>query len=95
MFRTGDLELPFATYNRELLATLNPQIDREIVRQKAQQTTSFRPKCMLKRLLGGEHTDIHEVAKELGLSSRTLQRRIAEEGSSHPNSGPTDKMGGR
>jgi len=35
VFRTGDLELPFATYNPELLATLNPQIDREIVRQKA------------------------------------------------------------
>ena len=59
---------------KTLLAALNPQIDREIVRQKAQQTTSFRPKCMLKRLLGGEHTDIHEVAKELGLSSRTLHR---------------------
>ena len=37
---------------------------------------------MLKRLLGGEHTDIHEVAKELGMSSRTLQRRMAEEDSS-------------
>jgi hypothetical protein len=49
-FRAGDLELPFATYNPELLATLNPQIDREIVRQKAQQTTSFHPKCMLKAL---------------------------------------------
>jgi hypothetical protein len=32
VFLTGDLELPFATYNPELLATLNPQIDREIVR---------------------------------------------------------------
>jgi len=64
VFRTGDLEL------LNCWPTLNPQIDREIVRQKAQQTTSFRPKCMLKRLLGGEHTDIHEVAKELGMSSR-------------------------
>jgi AraC-like DNA-binding protein len=82
VFRSYDLELPFATYNSELLATLNPQIDREIVRRKAQPTTSFRAKWVLKRLLGREHTDIHEVAKELGMSSRTLQRRIAEEGSS-------------
>jgi AraC-like DNA-binding protein len=37
---------------------------------------------MLKRLLGGEHTDNYEVAKERGLSSRRLQCRIAEEGSS-------------
>jgi AraC-like DNA-binding protein len=82
VFRSDDLELPFATYNPELLATLRPQIDREIVRREAQQTTSFRAKWVLKRLLGGEHTEMHEVAKELGMSSRTLQRRIGEEGTS-------------
>ena len=82
VFRSDYLELPFATYNPELLAALNPQIDREIVRRKAQQTTSFRVKWVLKQLLGGRQTDIYEVAKELGMSSRTLQRRIAEEGSS-------------
>jgi AraC-like DNA-binding protein len=81
VFRSDDLELPFATYNPELLATLKPQIDREIVCRRAQQTTSFQAKWVLKRLLGGEHADIHEVAKGLGMSSRTLQRRIAEEGS--------------
>jgi AraC-like DNA-binding protein len=82
VFRTDDLELPFATYNAELLAMLRPQFDREIARLKAQQTTSSRAKRVLKRLLGGQHADIHEVAKELGMSTRTLQRRIAEEGSS-------------
>src|SRR6201987_3903656 len=49
---------------------------------KARQTTSSRAKWVLKRLLGREHTDIHEVGRELGMRSRTLQRRIAEEGSS-------------
>jgi AraC-like DNA-binding protein len=82
VFRTGDLELPFATYNAELLATLGPQLDCEIARLKMQQTTSFRAKWVLKRLLGGRRIDIHEVARQLGMSSRTLQRRIAEEGSS-------------
>jgi AraC-like DNA-binding protein len=82
VFRTGDLELPFATYNAELLATLGPQLDREIARLKTQQSTSSRAKRVLKRLLGGQFPDIHEVAKELGMSSRTLQRRIAEEDSS-------------
>jgi AraC-like DNA-binding protein len=82
VFRTGDLELPFASYNAELLATLGPQLDREIARLKTNQSTSLRAKRVLKRLLGGQCMDIHEVAKELGMSSRTLQRRIAEEGSS-------------
>jgi AraC-like DNA-binding protein len=82
VFRTDDLQLPFATYNAELLATLDPQLEHEIASRKTRQTTSFRAKRVLKRLLGGQHTDIDEVAKELGMSSRTLQRRIAEEGSS-------------
>jgi AraC-like DNA-binding protein len=82
VFRTGDLELPFATYNAELLAALNPQLERETASRETQQTTSFRAKRVLKRLLGGHHIDIDEVAKELGMSRRTLQRRIAEEGSS-------------
>jgi AraC-like DNA-binding protein len=82
VFRTSDLELPFATYNAELLTRLRPQLDREIERLKTQQTTSSRAKWVLKRLLGSQHTDVHEVAKELGMSCRTLQRRITEEGSS-------------
>ena len=82
MFRTGDLELPFATYNAKLLARFRPQLDREIARLKAQETTSFRAKRVLKRLLGGKGTGVHEVAKELGMSCRTLQRRITGEGSS-------------
>ena len=82
VYRTGDLQLPFATYNAELLAILGPKYDREIARLKARQTTSSRAKWVLKRVLGGQYPDIFEVAKALGMGTRTLQRRIAEEGSS-------------
>jgi hypothetical protein len=78
VFRTGDLDLPFATYNAKLLATLNLRVEREIARRKAQQTTSSRAKWVLKQLLGGEHTDIHEVARQLGMSSHTLQRASSQ-----------------
>jgi AraC-like DNA-binding protein len=37
----------------------------------------------LKRLLGGPRPEINEVAKELGMSSRTLQRRITDEGTNY------------
>ena len=82
VFRTGDLQLPFATYNAKLLAILGPKYDREIARLKTRQTTSSRAKWVLKRVLGGQYPDIYEVAKALRMSTRTLQRRIAEEGSS-------------
>ena len=36
-------------------------------------------KAILKRLLAGSRPGIEDVAKELGLSSRTLQRRLADD----------------
>jgi AraC-like DNA-binding protein len=42
-----------------------------------------RRKWVLKRLLGGRRPEINEVAKELGMSSRTLQRRITDEGTNY------------
>jgi len=38
-------------------------------------------KWVLKRLLSGSRPDLVMVAKELGMSHRTLQRRITDEGS--------------
>ena len=38
-------------------------------------------KWVLKRLLSGSRPDLVMVAKELGMSDRTLQRRITDEGS--------------
>jgi AraC-like DNA-binding protein len=81
-FRTSDLDLPFVTYNAELLAMLSPQLDRELARRKAEQTLVAQVKWVLVRLLGGHQPEILEVAKELGMSCRTLQRRITEEGTS-------------
>jgi len=49
VFRTGDLELPFATYNAKLLARLRFQLDREIARLKTRETTSFRAKLLIVR----------------------------------------------
>ena len=37
-------------------------------------------KWVLKRLLSGSRPDLLMIAKELGMSERTLQRRITEEG---------------
>jgi AraC-like DNA-binding protein len=82
VFKKRDLDLPFVTYNAELLAMLSPQIDREVAKEKEKRTPSTQVKWVLKHLLGSPRSDIEEVAKELGMSSRTLQRRIADEGTS-------------
>ena len=82
VFRTRDLDLPFVSYNADLLAMLTPQLDRQLERRKAEQSCAEQVNWVLKRLLGGRRPEITAVAKELGMSSRTLQRRITDKGTS-------------
>ena len=80
VFRSADLDLPFATYNAELLAMLGPRLEEELARKKAGRTVSERVKWVVARSLEKGRLDIADIAREIGLGSRTLQRRIAEEG---------------
>jgi AraC-like DNA-binding protein len=82
IFRSCDLDLPFVSYNAELLEMLTPQLDQQLAQRKNQQSCSDQVKWVLKRLLGGHRPEITEVAKELGMSGRTMQRRITDEGTS-------------
>ena len=74
-------------YLREIerlrLKMLGGQLERELAERKVWQTTvAARVKWILLRLLGGQSADLGEVAKDLGMSNRTLQRRITSEGTS-------------
>ena len=80
VFRAADLDLPFATYNAELLAMLGPRLEEELVRRKAVRTVSEKVKWVVARSLEKGRLDIADIAREIGLGSRTLQRRIAGEG---------------
>jgi AraC-like DNA-binding protein len=75
-----DLDRPFLTYNAELLDMLNPQLERALEERRAQSSISVQVKWILKRLLAGSRPEISAVARELGLSERTLQRRIIDDG---------------
>jgi len=77
-----DLDRPFITYNAELLEMLNPQLERALEERRAQSSISEQVKWILKRLLAGSRPEIAAVARELGLSDRTLQRRIIDDGAS-------------
>lgn len=81
IFHAADLRRPFATYNAELLDMLQQQCDRKFKREKAGASVIEQVKWILKRLLAGGRPDASVVAQELGLSMRTLQRRIVDEGS--------------
>src|SRR5580704_9897328 len=59
---------------------LNPQLERALEERRAQSSISEQVKWILKRLLAGSRPEISAVARELGLSDRTLQRRIVDDG---------------
>lgn len=80
VLNAADAELPFVTHNEELVKMLAVQFDRQLKTRELKQSTIGSVKWVLRRLLSGSRPDVHVVAKELGMSERTLQRRITEEG---------------
>jgi len=53
IFSKADMELPFVTYNSDLLATVAPQLEAELAEQLAQRNFSEQAKGILKQLLAG------------------------------------------
>src|SRR5499427_3589343 len=80
IFSKSDIDLPFVTYNADLLATVAPQLEAELSEQLAQKTFSEQAKGILKQLLAGQRPGIQDLARELHVSNRTLQRRLTEQG---------------
>ncbi|UPK46870.1 AraC family transcriptional regulator [Paenibacillus pabuli] len=74
-----DLDRPFLSYNEELLEILTPVLDRSLEKQQGSRSVTEMVKWIMKRSLTGGRPDIQIVAKELGMSDRTLQRRLTEE----------------
>ncbi len=80
VLRRDDLDRPFLTHNAELLEMLDPQLVRALEEQRAQRSISEQVKWILKRLPAGARPDVLSVARKLGLSDRTLQRRMDDDG---------------
>ncbi|WP_438479570.1 AraC family transcriptional regulator ligand-binding domain-containing protein [Oleiharenicola lentus] len=80
VFHRTDLDRGFITHNAELLEMLSGHWEKALQDRATQTRTSDRVKWILKRLLAGNRPDIDSVARELGMGTRTLQRKITDEG---------------
>ena len=76
VFRSTDLDRPFITHNPELLALLTPQMDAELEATQSRRNVIDEVKTAAKRLLAGRRPTLADVARNLGLSTRTLQRQL-------------------
>ena len=80
VFRNSDLDRPFVTHNEELLTVIGTQLDSELEARITSQNVGEQVKGALRRSLAGKRPTLQDVAQELGLGARTLQRRLADGG---------------
>jgi AraC-like DNA-binding protein len=80
IFHASDAARPFVTRNAELLAMLAPQLDEELKQHRGQETFPERVRATIQRRLTGRRPRMQEIARELHISSRTLQRRLQDAG---------------
>ncbi|MBT2723206.1 AraC family transcriptional regulator [Bacillus sp. ISL-46] len=78
----SDLDRHFVTYNAELLDILVPALEKSLDDKQRSKSTTEIVKWIIKRSLDGGRPDVQIIAGELGMSERTLQRRLTDEGTS-------------
>lgn len=79
----ADLDRPFPGHNPELLAMLTPALGSALNELDAHATIADQVKMVVRRSLPSGRPEIVDVARQMGMSERTLQRRITEEGTSY------------
>ena len=77
---TADLDLPFPGHNPEMLAILTPALAASLGELEAGSSVSEQIKVVIKRRIASGRPEIADIARELGVSERTLQRRVTDEG---------------
>jgi AraC-like DNA-binding protein len=80
VFRSSDAGRTFVTRNAELLAMLAPQFEKELKQENGDENFVERVCIAVQQKLTGRRPTIEDIADALHLSSRTLQRRLQEEG---------------
>ena len=82
IFRAIDMDRPFATRNDDLATVLGAQLESELAAatQGDDEDLTAQVKRALKRSMTGKRPTVEDVAQDLRLSERTLQRRLAAAG---------------
>jgi AraC-like DNA-binding protein len=82
IFRATDANRPFVTRNAELLGILAPQFDAELKEENGDENFIERVRIAIQQRLTGRRPTTEDIADALHVSSRTLQRRLQDDGSS-------------
>ena len=78
-FKYDDLQKPFISYDEGMWSYFEPELNKRLAELDVDDSTSARVRAALGEMLPGGMCSIEDVAARLGLSRRTLQRKLSEE----------------
>ncbi len=78
-FARKDLQEPFISFNDAMWSYFEPELAKRLSDLDVDDSISARVRSALTELLPGGAGTVEDVAEKLGLSRRTLQRKLAEE----------------
>ena len=78
-FRNADMQIPFISYDDAMWNYFEPELAKRLAELDVDDSTSARVRSALTELLPSGACAIEDVAEKLGLSKRTLQRKLSEE----------------
>jgi AraC-like DNA-binding protein len=81
-FRPQDMELPFISRNDAMWNYFEPELARRLSELATDDSFAARVRSALIEMLPGGAGSADDVASALGVSRRTLQRRLGDEGTS-------------
>lgn len=80
IFRADDMEKPFVSYNESMWSFFEPELQKRLFEMDKDDSFSAKVKSALTELLPGDGGTIEDVAQKIGISKRTLQRKLSDEG---------------
>ena len=75
----GCPQKPFISYDEGMWSYFEPELNKRLAELDVDDSTSARVRAALGEMLPGGMCSIEDVAARLGLSRRTLQRKLSEE----------------
>lgn len=79
VFDKGDLQEKFISSNQSMLDYFEPELNKRLAELEIDTSVSAQVRSSLTELLPSGEVSIDDVAKKMGYSKRTLQRKLKEE----------------
>ncbi len=82
IFTAKDMEKPFISFNEGMWEFFEPELQKRLYEMEKDDTFAAKVRSALTELLPGGGGTVDDVAEKLGISKRTLQRKLTEEDTS-------------